>query len=119
MKIRELHSHHCDSTIWNDFNFRDDIIIATYVKFGTTWTLYAGSESSASTPSPTRAAYRLSPPATSAPTNETGIITNRYAYDQWGKRCESFQNRSRRRLRFDCSRVSGEGLEQYLSIANE
>ena len=37
-KIREYHSHHFDSTIWNDFTFRDDdIIIATYAKSGTTW----------------------------------------------------------------------------------
>jgi aryl sulfotransferase len=37
-KTRELHSHHFDSTIWNDFRFRDDdIIIATYAKSGTTW----------------------------------------------------------------------------------
>ena len=37
-KSRELHNHHFDSTIWNDFNFReDDIIIATYAKAGTTW----------------------------------------------------------------------------------
>ena len=37
-KTRELHSNHFDSTIWNDFKFRDDdIIIATYAKSGTTW----------------------------------------------------------------------------------
>ena len=37
-KCRELHNHHFDSTIWNDFQFRDDdIIIGTYAKAGTTW----------------------------------------------------------------------------------
>jgi aryl sulfotransferase len=38
-KVRELHNHHMDSTVWNDFAFRhDDIIIGTYAKSGTTWT---------------------------------------------------------------------------------
>jgi hypothetical protein len=37
-KTRELHNHHFDSTIWNEFRFRDDdIIISTYAKSGTTW----------------------------------------------------------------------------------
>lgn len=39
VKTREMHNHHFDSTIWNDFQFRDDdIIIATYAKAGTSWT---------------------------------------------------------------------------------
>lgn len=38
VKTREMHSHHFDSTIWEDFKFRnDDIIIASYAKSGTTW----------------------------------------------------------------------------------
>ena len=35
---RPLHNHFMSSTLWNDFAFReDDIIIATYMKSGTTW----------------------------------------------------------------------------------
>ncbi len=38
-KTRELHNHHFDSTVWNDFTFRDDdVVISTYAKAGTTWT---------------------------------------------------------------------------------
>jgi len=38
VKKQELHNNHFDSTMWNDFKFRDDdIIISTYAKAGTTW----------------------------------------------------------------------------------
>ncbi|MFN4141873.1 sulfotransferase domain-containing protein [Aestuariivirga sp.] len=38
VKTREIHNHHMDSTVWNDFAFRgDDVIIATWAKSGTTW----------------------------------------------------------------------------------
>jgi aryl sulfotransferase len=38
-KTREFHNHHFDSTVWNDFQFRDDdVVVASYAKAGTTWT---------------------------------------------------------------------------------
>jgi len=39
VKTRDLHNHHMDSTIWDEFVFRPgDIVIGTYAKTGTTWT---------------------------------------------------------------------------------
>src|SRR3569623_999323 len=38
-KTREIQNHHMDSSVWNDFAFRDDdVIVSTYAKAGTTWT---------------------------------------------------------------------------------
>jgi aryl sulfotransferase len=38
-KTHDLHNHHFDSTVWDDFMFRDtDVVVATYAKAGTTWT---------------------------------------------------------------------------------
>lgn len=38
-KTRELNTQLYDSTVWNDFRFRDDdIVISTWSKSGTTWT---------------------------------------------------------------------------------
>ena len=38
VKTREFHNFIMDSTLWNDFKYRDDdIVIATWAKAGTTW----------------------------------------------------------------------------------
>ena len=34
-KTRELQNHHMDSTLWDDFPFRDDdVVVGTYAKAG-------------------------------------------------------------------------------------
>jgi hypothetical protein len=38
-KTHDIHNHHFDSTVWDDFVFRNDnIVVATYAKTGTAWT---------------------------------------------------------------------------------
>ena len=38
-KSRDIHNHHMDSTVWDDFQFSDDnVVVATYGKSGATWT---------------------------------------------------------------------------------
>lgn len=38
-KTREVQNHHQDSTVWNEFEYRDgDVVVATWGKAGTTWT---------------------------------------------------------------------------------
>lgn len=37
-KTRDLHNHHMDSTIWDEFEYRNgDVVIGTWAKSGTTW----------------------------------------------------------------------------------
>jgi aryl sulfotransferase len=38
-KTRDIHNHHMNSTLWDEFPFREgDVVIGTYGKAGTTWT---------------------------------------------------------------------------------
>jgi len=37
-KTREMHNHHIDSTVWNEFEYREgDVVIASWPKSGSTW----------------------------------------------------------------------------------
>lgn len=38
VKTRDMHNHHMDSTMWDEFKFRDDdVIVGSYGKSGSTW----------------------------------------------------------------------------------